>query len=193
MSVSLLGSRESGQNIRDANVRAVQAVANIVKSSLGPNGLDKMLVDEIGDVVISNDGATILRSLEVQHPAAKVLVELSRLQDQEVGDGTTSVVIVAAELLKRANELVKYKIHPTTIMAGYRLAMKESINYIKDCLSVKTETLGKDAILNVAKTALNSKLIGAESDHFANMIVSCVEAIGVLTANKEPRNFFTEF
>ena len=186
MSVSILGSRESGQNIRDANVRAVQAVSNIVKSSLGPNGLDKMLVDEIGDVVISNDGATILRSLEVQHPAAKVLVELSRLQDQEVGDGTTSVVIVAAELLKRANDLVKYKIHPTTIIAGYRLAMKESIKYIKDSLSVKTETLGKDAILNSAKTALNSKLIGAESDFFANIIVNSVEAVGVNTG-KEAR------
>ena len=186
MSVSILGSRESGQNIRDANVRAVQAVANIVKSSLGPNGLDKMLVDEIGDVVISNDGATILRSLEVQHPAAKVLVELSRLQDQEVGDGTTSVVIVAAELLKRANDLVKYKIHPTTIIAGYRLAMKESIKYIKDNLSVKTETLGRDAIVNSAKTALNSKLIGAESDFFANMIVSAVESVGVNTG-KETR------
>lgn len=186
MSVSFLGSRETGQNIRDANVRAVQAVANIVKSSLGPNGLDKMLVDEIGDVVISNDGATILRSLEVQHPAAKVLVELSRLQDQEVGDGTTSVVIVAAELLKRANDLVKYKIHPTTIIAGFRLAMKESIKYIKDNLSIKTETLGKSAIVNVAKTALNSKLIGAESDFFANMIVNAVEAVGV-TSGKEMR------
>jgi T-complex protein 1 subunit alpha len=165
-------------------VRAVQAVANIVKSSLGPNGLDKMLVDEIGDVVISNDGATILRSLEVQHPAAKVLVELSRLQDQEVGDGTTSVVIVAAELLKRANELVKYRIHPTTIIAGFRLAMKESIKYIKDNLSVKTDTLGKDAIINAAKTALNSKLIGAEGDFFASMIVNSVEAVGV-TSGKE--------
>jgi T-complex protein 1 subunit alpha len=187
MSVSILGSRESGQNIRDSNVRAVQAVANIVKSSLGPNGLDKMLVDEIGDVVISNDGATILRSLEVQHPAAKVLVELSRLQDQEVGDGTTSVVVVAAELLKRANDLVKYKIHPTMIIAGFRLAMKESIQYIKDCLSVKTDTLGHDAILSVAKTSLNSKLIGAESDHFASLIVNAVEAIGVTTASKETK------
>lgn len=186
MSVSFLGSRETGQNIRDTNVRAVQAVANIVKSSLGPNGLDKMLVDEIGDVVISNDGATILRSIEVQHPAAKVLVELSRLQDQEVGDGTTSVVIVAAELLKRANDLVKYKIHPTTIIAGFRLAMKESIKYIKDNLSIKTETLGRSSIVNVAKTSLNSKLIGAESDFFANMIVNAVEAVGV-ASGKETR------
>ena len=93
-------------------VTACLAVANIVKSSLGPVGLDKMLVDQIGDVTITNDGATILKQLEVDHPAAKVLVELSDRQDKEVGDGTTSVVIVAAELLKRANELIKQKIHP---------------------------------------------------------------------------------
>jgi T-complex protein 1 subunit alpha len=88
------------------------SLANIVKNSLGPQGLDKMLVDEIGDVTITNDGATILRQLEVEHPAAKTMVELSQLQDKEVGDGTTSVVIIAAELLKRANELIKQKVHP---------------------------------------------------------------------------------
>jgi T-complex protein 1 subunit alpha len=89
-----------------------------------------MLVDEIGDVTITNDGATILKQIEVTHPAAKVLVELSQIQDREVGDGTTSVVILAAELLKRANELVKNKVHPTSIMSGYRLALKESVNFI---------------------------------------------------------------
>lgn len=103
---------------------AVQAVANILKSSLGPQGLDKMLVNDVGDVTITNDGATILKQLEVQHPAARVLVDLSDLQDQEVGDGTTSVVLIAAELLKRANILVKNGIHPTSIIAGYKLAMK---------------------------------------------------------------------
>jgi T-complex protein 1 subunit alpha len=102
-----------------------------VKTSLGPEGLDKMLVDDIGDVTITNDGATILKQLEVEHPAAKVLVELAQHQDQEVGDGTTSVVILAAELLKHANELVKQKIHPTNIIAGYRLASKESSSTYK--------------------------------------------------------------
>ena len=106
------GDRTSGQDVRTQNVTAAMAIANIVKSSLGPVGLDKMLVDEIGDVTITNDGATILAQLAIEHPAAKVLVELAQLQDQEVGDGTTSVVIVAAELLKRANELVKKGIHP---------------------------------------------------------------------------------
>ena len=120
---------------------AVTALSNIVKTSLGPQGLDKMLVDDIGDVTIPNDGATILKQLEVTHPAAKVLVELSQIQDREVGDGTTSVVILAAELLKRANELVKNKVHPTSIMAGYRLALKESVNFLAKNLSVKTDTL----------------------------------------------------
>ena len=105
-------------------VMAAASLANIVKSSLGPLGLDKMLVDDIGDVTITNDGATILKLLEVEHPAAKVLVDLAELQDQEVGDGTTSVVIIAAELLKNADLLVKQKIHPTTVISGYRWACK---------------------------------------------------------------------
>jgi T-complex protein 1 subunit alpha len=99
-------------------VTAVIAISNIVKSSLGPVGLDKMLVDQVGDVTITNDGATILKQLEVEHPAGKILVELSNLQDQEVGDGTTSVVILAAELLKQGNELVKNGVHPTSIISG---------------------------------------------------------------------------
>ena len=94
------GSRQSGETVRDQNVMACMAIANVVKSSFGPVGLDKMLVDDIGDVIITNDGATILAQLEVEHPAAKVLVDLADLQDKEVGDGTTSVVIIASELLK---------------------------------------------------------------------------------------------
>ena len=150
--LTLLGDRQSGRDVRSQNVMAASSIANIVKSSLGPVGLDKMLVDDVGDVTVTNDGATILKLLEVEHPAAKVsgwlryssilwvkffifclqvLVELAQLQDEEVGDGTTSVVTIAAELLKNADELVKQKIHPTSIMAGYRLACKESVKYIQ--------------------------------------------------------------
>jgi chaperonin GroEL (HSP60 family) len=131
-------------------VMACQAIANIVKSSLGPVGLDKMLVDDIGDVTITNDGATILKMLEVEHPAAKVLVELAELQDREVGDGTTSVVIIAAELLKRANELVRNKIHPTSIISGYRLAMREACKYINDKLAIKVRWLKKIHFLSTS-------------------------------------------
>ena len=161
---------------------AVTALSNIVKSSLGPQGLDKMLVDDIGDVTITNDGATILKQLEVTDPAAKVLVELSQIQDREVGDGTTSVVILAAELLKRANELVKAKVHPTSIMAGYRMALKESVNFIQKSLIVRQADLNDDSIMNAAKTSMSSKLLAAESDFFANMVVTAMKGVKMLNA-----------
>lgn len=116
------GDRTSGQEIRSQNVQAAVSVANIVRTSLGPVGLDKMMVDDVGDVTITNDGATILKLLDVEHPAAKVLVELADLQDQEIGDGTTSVVIVAAELLKVADQLVKRRFTqpPSSLDSGLR-------------------------------------------------------------------------
>jgi T-complex protein 1 subunit alpha len=157
-------------------------LANIVKSSLGPVGLDKMLVDEVGDVTITNDGATILKQLEVEHPAAKVLVELSNLQDQEVGDGTTSVVILAAELLKMGDRLVKNSIHPTTVISGLLLAKKEACKFIRDHCAIKVEALGKDAIINSAKTSMSSKIIGAESEFFAAMAVEAVTRVKTTTA-----------
>ncbi|EEF37754.1 T-complex protein 1 subunit alpha [Ricinus communis] len=181
----ILGERQSGQDVRTQNVMACQAVANIVKSSLGPVGLDKMLVDDIGDVTITNDGATILKMLEVEHPAAKVLVELAELQDREVGDGTTSVVIVAAELLKRANDLVRNKIHPTSIISGYRLAMREACKYVDEKLAVKVEKLGKDSLVNCAKTSMSSKLIAGDSDFFANLVVDAVQAVKMTNARGE--------
>eukprot|EP00262_Sarcandra_glabra_P021032 TRINITY_DN862_c0_g1_i1.p1 TRINITY_DN862_c0_g1~~TRINITY_DN862_c0_g1_i1.p1 ORF type:complete len:542 (-),score=111.74 TRINITY_DN862_c0_g1_i1:187-1812(-) len=185
MTLDILGERQSGQDVRTQNVVACQAVANIVKSSLGPVGLDKMLVDDIGDVTITNDGATILKMLEVEHPAAKVLVELAELQDREVGDGTTSVVIVAAELLKRANDLVRNKIHPTSIISGYRLAMKEACKYVDEKLATKVEKLGKDSLINCAKTSLSSKLVSSDNDFFANLVVDAVQAIKSTNARGE--------
>lgn len=162
---------------------AVTSLSNIVKSSLGPQGLDKMLVDSIGDITITNDGATILKQLEVTHPAAKVLVELSQIQDREVGDGTTSVVILAAELLKRANDLVKQKVHPTSIMAGYRMALKESINFIQKDLIVRQAQLTDDSIMSAAKTSMSSKLIAGEADFFGNMVVTAMKNVKMTNAS----------
>lgn len=175
------GEKVSGDDIRNQNVTAVLSVANVVKSSLGPVGLDKMLVDDIGDVTVTNDGATILSLLDVQHPAGRILVELAQQQDREVGDGTTSVVIIASELLKRANELVQNKIHPTTIINGYRLALKEAVRYINEVLSQNVADLGKQTLVNIAKTSMLSKIIGSDSDCFAKIVVDAM--LSVKTTN----------
>lgn len=186
--LTMMGERESGTDVRAANVTAVATLANILKTSLGPQGLDKMLVDDIGELTITNDGATILKQLEVEHPAAKVLVELANLQDTEVGDGTTSVVIIAAELLKKANELVKNNIHPTTIIAGYRQAMRESIKYIQSHLSVKIADLGSDVLLNIAKTTLNSKFVGgADSELYSKMVVDAITSVKIIGTDGKPK------
>lgn len=185
--LSIAGERTTGQNVRTQNVTAVLALANIVKSSLGPSGLDKMLCDEVGDVTVTNDGATILKQLEVEHPAAKVLVELANLQDQEVGDGTTSVVILASELLKQGNELVKQGIHPTTIISGFNLAKKEACKFIASNMSHKVEALGKDSIVNAARTSISSKIIGSDMSFFSKLAVDAISAVKTTDSKGAPK------
>lgn len=169
----------SGQAVRDENVAAIQSVATIVRTSLGPSGLDKMLVDSIGDVTITNDGATIMRLLDISHPAARILADLAAQQDEEVGDGTTSVVVFAAELLRRANDLVKRRIHPTTVISGYRLACREAVRYIQDHVGLPVDTLGRQCVVNCARTSLNSKILGGEENgpFFAAMAVDALTLV----------------
>jgi T-complex protein 1 subunit alpha len=172
------GTRQQGDDVRTQNVTAVCAVANVIKSSYGPQGLDKMMVSAAGDVSVTNDGATILKLLDVEHPAAKIMVQLSHQQDVAVGDGTSSVVIIAAEILKRADRLVKQKIHPTSIMAGLRIACREAVKYIKDVLSISVKELDRKFLLQVAATSMSSKIIGASGmDHFAGLCVDAMLAV----------------
>ena len=189
--LGIQGERETGMDVREGNVMAVNAIANVVKSSLGPQGLDKMLVDETGEVVITNDGATILKLLSIEHPAAKILGDLAQIQDKEVGDGTTSVVILAAELLRRATQLIKNKVHPTTVISGYRLALKEAIKHIKDDCVIQIDSNDKELLKKVAETSLSSKLIGPESQFFSEIIVNAITNVKTMvgtTAKYPVRN-----
>jgi len=188
VALAINGTKSSGQDVRSANVTAVLAIFNIIKTSLGPLGLDKMLVDEIGEITITNDGATILKTLEVEHPAAKVLVELSQLQDAEVGDGTTSVVLMAAELLKRGNELVKEKIHPTVVISGYRTAMKEAIKYVSQNISLKlTDENRTELARAVINTTLSSKLIGSDGAFFVDMVLDAITSVKIIGRDGKPK------
>ena len=185
--LGIMGERETGSDVRQGNVMAVQAISNIVKTSLGPQGLDKMLVDDIGDVTITNDGATILKLLQVDHPASKVLVELAQIQDREVGDGTTTVVILASELLRRGNQLIQHKIHPTTVISGYRQALKESIKHIKEHLLIKMDSVDEELLKKVASTSLNSKLIGPESAFFSKIVVDAMMGVKITGLDGHPK------
>lgn len=179
------GSKISGSDVREQCVLATQAIANVVKTSFGPSGLDKMMVDDIGDVTISNDGATILSLLDVEHPAGKILVDLAHQQDKEVGDGTTSVVLIAAELLRRANELMKNRIHPTVIITGYRLALREAVKYMQENISTKVDQLGRESLVNIAKTSMSSKIIGSDADFFANMVVDAMQSVRSVNPSRQ--------
>jgi T-complex protein 1 subunit alpha len=174
------GTRVTGQDVRKENVTAALAVANIIKTSLGPVGLDKMLVDEVGEVVVTNDGATILKKLDIEHPAGRMLVDLAKLQDDEVGDGTTSVVVLAAELLRRAENLIRQNIHATNIIAGYKLAAREAVRAIQENLAVPCNPSDRALLLNIARTSLSSKILGhTDPETFSNIVVDAVLSVAV--------------
>ncbi len=151
--------RSTGKNAQQANIAAAKAVSDIVRTTLGPKGMDKMLVDSLGDIVITNDGVTILNEMEIEHPAAKMIVEIAKVQEAEVGDGTTTAVILGGELLKKAGELLEKNIHPTVIASGYRLAAKKAQDIL---LKLGRDVSAKDESIlrQVAITALKSKNIG---------------------------------
>jgi archaeal chaperonin len=176
MPILLLREGTSETKKKDAqknNITAAKTIAEILKSSLGPRGMDKMLVDPIGDVTITNDGATILKEIEVQHPAAKMMVEITKSVDNEVGDGTTTVVVLAGALLEKAEELINKNVHPTVIVDGYRRASKKAIDILRE-ISTKVDPKNKVGLLNIARTSMASKMVSGRSAILADIVVDAV-------------------
>jgi len=168
--------RERGKGAQFNNIAAAKAVADAVRSTLGPRGMDKMLVDSLGDVVITNDGVTILKEIDIEHPAAKMLVEVAKTQDEEAGDGTTTAVILAGELLKRAEDLVEQNIHPTVIASGYRQASEKAHEALEK-VSTKISIKDLDTLKKVAMTAMSSKSASGHKEHLADISVKAVTTV----------------
>jgi len=165
--------RNRGSDARNSNIMAARIVSEAVKTSLGPKGMDKMLVDGFGDVTITNDGATMLKEMDVQHPAAKMMVEVSKTQDDEVGDGTTSVVVLTGELLGKAVDLMDKKIHPTVIIDGYRDAQEQALK-ILDEIAIKVKPRDRKTLKKIAMTSMASKLISGHSDYLSDVAVDAI-------------------
>jgi thermosome len=166
-------ARSRGQDAQHANIMAAQIVAEAVKSALGPKGMDKMLVDSLGDVTITSDGRTVLDEMDIQHPAAKMMVEVAKTQDEEVGDGTTTAVIVAGELLGKAEELIEKKVHPTVIVDGYRKAADKALETLEK-IAISVQPTNKDFLGKVATTCMASKLVSENRVQLAEIAVKAV-------------------
>lgn len=165
-----------GKTAQSNNIMAAKAVADAVRSTLGPKGMDKMLVDSMGDIVITNDGATILKELDIEHPAAKMVVEISKTQDNECGDGTTSAVVIAGELLKKSEALIDQSVHPTVISNGFRLAAAEAVKILKG-IGIEVSPTDKKSLRKVAMTAMTGKSVGGERDVLADIAVEAISSI----------------
>jgi len=168
--------REKGKGAQFNNISAARAIADAVRSTLGPRGMDKMLVDSMGDVVITNDGVTILKEIDVEHPAAKMVVEVAKTQDEECGDGTTTAVILAGELLKKAEALIEQNVHPTVISGGYRLAASKAREILEDS-AITVSPSDKDALMDIARTAMISKSVSASRDLLSVVAVGAVASV----------------
>jgi len=168
--------RTRGRDAQNRNILAAKTIANAVKSTLGPKGMDKMMVDSMGDVVITNDGATILKEMDIEHPAAKMMVEIAKTQDEEVGDGTTTAVILAGELLKRAEDLLEQEVHPTLIAAGYRLAAEKAYEILKGIAGEISPDDSK-ALRDIALTSMTGKGTGTAREMLTDLAVESVKMI----------------
>jgi thermosome len=181
--------RTKGRDAQKMNILAARTVAEVVRSTLGPKGMDKMLVDTLGDIVITNDGVTILDEMDIEHPTAKMMVEVAKTQQDEIGDGTTTAVIIAGELIKKAEDLLEEKIHPTVIIKGYQMALKkaeEILHSISEDISIKDE----ERLKQIAITAMTGKSAEGKKEFFAKMAVEAIKLVaeekdGVIEIDKK--------
>ena len=182
-------SQTRGREALSNNITAAKIVASMLKTVLGPRGMDKMLVDSMGGVTITNDGATILKEMDVQHPAAKMMVEIAKAVDNEAGDGTTSAVIIAGALLEKAEELIKQGIHPTVIVDGYRMAMRQALDILnKIAEDVKLDNNDHAVLRNIARTSMESKIVSLDSDVLSDLAVKAVLAVAETAPQLETTN-----
>jgi len=169
-------ARRRGREALRNNVMAARVIAEVLRTTLGPRGMDKMLIDSLGDITITNDGAAILDEIEVQHPAAKMMVEVAKTQDDMVGDGTTTAVVLAGELLKKAEELLEQNIHPTVVVSGYRKASQRAIEAL-DNIGIPVDLEDRATLKKVAVTSMASKAVGAAREHLAEIAIDAVKQI----------------
>jgi chaperonin GroEL (HSP60 family) len=179
--------QQKGRDAQKNNIAAAKLVADLVKSSLGPRGLDKMLVDSIGDVTITNDGATILKEIDVQHPAAKMMVEIAKTMDNEVGDGTTSSVVFAGALLEKAEQLLSKDVHSSVIIDGYQEAAEKSLQFLSE-IAITIQPDDRESLLKIAKTSMESKLISEDSGPLSKIVVDAILKI----ATKKEQKYFVD-
>ena len=175
--------RNRGHEAQRSNIVAAKAIAGAVRTTLGPRGMDKMLVSSTGDVVITNDGATILQEISVQHPGAKMVIEVAKAQDDEVGDGTTTAVVLVGALMEQAEQMFAKKIHPTVIAQGYRLGMEKALEILKD-LSIKVDSYDRKTLLKIADTAMTGKSIESVKGKLDGIVVDAVMAIAEKSGGK---------
>jgi len=179
------GTRESkGKEAQKNNITAAKLVAEVVKTSLGPRGMDKMLVDSLGDVTITNDGATILKEIDVQHPAGKMMVEVSKSVDNEVGDGTTSSVVLAGALIEKAEDLINKDVHPSVIVDGYNAASEHALKLLQK-IAVKVDTSDKELLIKIARTSMDSKLVSEDSPTLSEIVVGAARQIAEKLEGKD--------
>ena len=168
--------RSRGRDARKSNMMAAQIIAEVLKTTLGPRGMDKMLIDSLGDITITSDGATVLDEIDVQHPAAKMMIEVAKTQDKEVGDGTTTAVLLAGELLKKASELLEDNIHPSIIISGYQKAAEKALETLEK-VSKDVDMNDVETLMNISNTSIRSKAVSSARDHLSGIVIEAIKLI----------------